>query len=245
MIARFRCVSVALLALLTAASACLAAAPGYAPHKGGVGGGLGYSKFIGDADYSEGSTGRLSFSGAFRYVVRPGLRWQVSPGFTWSAYSVGTHAPFTDPQFPGDTTLTGEPKKDEYLSLVAPITAQVQLTERRGWWLYHLGAGPGVYRVWVENQRKVLEDPVSHVRHKGLYPGFSAELGAERFLRGLTTTSIEGVIQTSVIFAKRDDQFPSGFNSRVLPLDLRICLNYYFDMARKKKSTMPGVPPTP
>src|SRR5882672_12827392 len=104
MIPRFRCVSVALSALLTAASACLAAEPGYAPKKGGVGGGFGYSHFIEDADYSKDAAGRLSLSGSFRYVINSRLRWQVSPGFQWSAYNVGTKAPFLDPAFPGDTT---------------------------------------------------------------------------------------------------------------------------------------------
>ena len=245
MIRRFRCVSVALSALLTAASVCLAAEPGYVPRKGGVGGGVGYSKFIKEGDYSEGATGRFSFSGAFRYVAGPHLRWQVSPGFTWSAYTVGSRAPFTDPQVPGDTTLAGDPKKDQFLTLVAPVTAQIQITQRRGWWLYHLGAGPGLYRVWIQNHRKVLEDPVSHNRHKGLYLGATAELGAERFLRGLTTTSIEGVVAGHLILAQRDDQFPSGFDSSLVPLDFRLCLNYYFDMVRPKKSIEPGVPPKP
>lgn len=245
MIARFRCVSVALAALLTVASACLAAEPGYAPRKGGVGGGLGYSKFAADADYSDDSRGRPSFSGAFRYVMSPRWRWQVSPGFTWSAYGVGSRAPFPDPQFPGDTSLAGVPVKDHYLTLVVPVDAQIQLTQKRGWWLYHLGVGPGLYRVWVENNRKILQDPVSHDRHKGVYFGLTGELGAERFLRGLTTTSIEGVVGSHLVFAERDSQFPSGFNSNVLPVDLRICVNYYFDLTRAKKTIEPGGSPKP
>ena len=245
MIPRSRCVSVALPALLTVASVCLAAEPGYVPHKGGVGGGLGYSRFVEDADYSQDAAGRFSFSGSFRYVVSKGLRWQVSPGFTWSAYAGGSIAPFLDPHFPTDVFLSGAPKKEEMLTLVAPVTGQLQLTMRRGWWLYHFGAGPGAYRVWVENHRKVLQDPVSKRRHRGLYPGVTAELGAERFLRGLTTTSIEGVVGGHLIFAERDPQFPRGFNSNLLPLDLRLCVNYYFDMARRKKTIESGVPPKP
>lgn len=245
MIPRFRCVSVALAALLTVASVCLAAEPGYVPGKGGVGGGLGYSKLVQDADYSQDAAGRLAFSGAFRYVMSKRLRWQVSPGFEWSAYNVGTLAPFIDPAFPGDTTFAGDPIKDHMLTLVAPVSVQLQLTQRRGWWLYHFGAGPGIYRVWIENHRKVLEDPVSKRRHRGPYLGATVELGAERFLRGLTTTSIEGVIAGHLIFAQRDAQFPRGFNSNLLPFDVRLCVNYYFDMTRKKKTIEPGVPPQP
>ena len=67
----------------------------------------------------------------------------------------------------------------------------------------------------------------------------------ERFLRGLTTTSIEGVIAGHLIFAQRDAQFPRGFNSNLLPVDVRLCVNYYFDMTRKQKTIEPGVPPQP
>ena len=237
MIPRFRCVSVALTALLTTASACLAAEPSYAPRKGGIGGGLGVSKFIQDGDYSTDSQLRFAFSGAFRYVMSPWLRWQVSPGFTWSAYRIGSRDPFRDPQFPADST------KDEYLTLVVPASLQVQLVERRGWWLYHFGVGPGVYRVWIENRRKVLEDPVSHVRHRGTYFGLSAELGAERFLRNITTTSIEWTVGGHLAFAERDDQFPSGWNSNLLPIEARVCVNYYFDLVKTKQALPPATPP--
>ena len=245
MIWRLRCVSIALAALLTTASVCLAAEPGYAPTKGGIGGGLGYSRFLAAEDYSADSHGRPSFSGAFRYVFNKRVRGQVSIGFLWSGYRVGSTAPFLDPQFPEDTTLTGTPIKDNYLTLLTPVSAQLQLTQQRGWWLYHLGAGPGVYRVWVENHRKVVQDPATHVRHRGAYWGFSGELGAERFLHGLTTTSIEGVVGTSYVFARRNDQFPSGWNSVVVPVDVRVCVNYYFDMVRPKKTIDSGLPPTP
>jgi hypothetical protein len=245
MIPRFRCVSVALPALLTVASVCLAAEPGYAPHKGGIGGGIGFSRLVADADYSQDAAGRFSFSGAFRYVMSQRLRWQVSPGFTWSGYTGGSIAPYLDPHFPTDVYLSGAPKKEDMLTLMVPVSAQLQLTLRRGWWVYHVGAGPGAYRVWVENHREDLQDPASKNWHRGLYPGVTAELGAERFLRGLTTTSVEGVVGGHLIFAQRDDQFPSGFNSNLLPLDLRFCVNYYFDMTRRKKTIEPGVPPKP
>ena len=138
MIPRLRCVSVALFALLTGASACLAAEPGYAPHRASVGGGFGVSRFAQDADYSAGAALRFSFGGSFRYVMNPWLRWQVSPGFTWTAYTVGTPAPFLDPQFPADVD------KDRYLTLLVPVSAQIQLVQKRGWWLYHLGVGPSI-----------------------------------------------------------------------------------------------------
>lgn len=234
MIPRRRCVGVALFALLTAASPCLAAEPGFAVHRASVGGGFGVSTFVKDADYSAGAAPRFSFGGAFRYVLAPWLRWQVSPGFTWTAYNVGTPAPFLDPQFPSDVA------KDRYLTLLTPISAQAQILAKRGWWLYHVGAGPSINRVWVENRRKVLEDPQSHNRHRGEYLGLAAELGAERFLRGLTTTSIEGAIDGHMVFAQRDKQFPSGYNSNLLAVEGRLSVNYYFDLAKPKKGALPG-----
>ncbi len=234
MIPRRRCVGVALFALLTAASPCLAAEPGFAVHRASIGGGFGVSRFVADADYSDGAALRFSFGGAFRYVVAPWLRWQVSPGFTWTAYNVGTRAPFLDPQFPADVD------KDRYLTLLAPVSAQAQLLAKRGWWLYHLGAGPSINRVWVENRRKVLEDPASHRRHRGEYLGVAAELGAERFLRGLTTTSIEGTLDGHYVFAQRVQQFPSGYDSKLLAIEGRLSVNYYFDLSKPKKGALPG-----
>jgi hypothetical protein len=91
----------------------------------------------------------------------------------------------------------------------------------------------------------VVQDPVTHDRHHGDYFGFTGEIGAERFLHNLTTTSIEGVMSTHYVLAQRADQFPSGFNSIVLPVDLRVCVNYYFDMVRPKKTIDSGLPPNP
>ena len=86
MIPRVRSAGIALCAVLAVASPCLAA-EGMAPGRGAIGGQLGGSSFWADADYSEGSRSRLAFSGHYRYVINSRLRWQVSPGFTWSGYS--------------------------------------------------------------------------------------------------------------------------------------------------------------
>ena len=95
----------------------------------------------------------------------------------------------------------------------------------------------------VENRRKVLQDPATHDRHKGVYFGMSAEIGAERFLRNITTTSIEWTLGGHLVFAERDDQFPSGWNSNLLPLEARVCVNYYFDLVKPKQGLPPAKPP--
>lgn len=233
-----RWVSLAAMALLTVASACLAAEgdPSYKPGSGGVGGQFGGSYFGVDrmvggewfGDYSHGAMPRFSFAGQFRYVHSRHLRWQFSPGFTWTSYRTATVIPFSDPNHP--TTRV----KDEMLTLMAPLTAQAQYVARRGQWFYHAGAGPGLYRIWIENERKVLMDPQSMKLHRGLYPGATFELGAERFLRRITTTSIEFAWVNHLVFAQRDEQFLRGFNSNLMATEFRVGLNYYFDPLRSK-----------
>ena len=234
--------------MLAVASVCLAAEEmAYAPRKGGIGGQIGASYFRFDrafgldwfGDYSAGAETRFSFSGQFRYVFTPSFRGQVSLGFTWAAYSHDYRAPFSDPNFP---TETG---KGSYLTELLPVSVQAQYVMKRGWWLYHAGAGPGVYRAWVENHRKVLKDPESLKLHRGLYPGASAEIGAELFLKSITTTSIECTVAGHLAFAKRPDDFIHGFNSNLMALEARLGVNYYFNVGgAPKKSTepLPGLP---
>lgn len=263
MISRARRVSVATLAALTMASVCFAqdpspaAAPapaidttttmkptsiGLARGKGAIGVQMGASLFRADrilgsswfADYSSGAQGRLAFQAHWRYSVNSWLRWQVAPGFTWSAYTGDARAPFADPNFPADST------KGEYLTLMLPVSAQLQVTMRSGWWVYHVGAGPGIYRVWVENHRKVLKDPVSLKLHRGLYPGGSAEIGVERFLKGMPSTSLEFTIAGHLAVSRNDDDFPSGFNSNAMAIEARFGASYYFEPGDRKKTSTAG-----
>ena len=134
----------------------------------------------------------------------------------------------TDLNFPEDEY------KDYALTLLVPMTAQLQYVTRRGQWFYHAGLGPGLYRVWVQNHRKVLRDPVTYDLHRGLYAGGTFELGAERFLKSITTTSVELTWVNHLVFAQRDDQFPSGFNSNLMAMEWRVGVNYYFDPLRSK-----------
>jgi hypothetical protein len=130
MIPRIRWASFAVLALLTIASACLAAEgePAYKPGYGGVGGQIGGSYFGVDrmfggdwfGDYSKWAMPRFSFAGQFRYVHSRHWRWQVSPGYTWTAYKTGTAIPFTDVNSPDDKV------KDDMLVQLLPSTAQLQ-----------------------------------------------------------------------------------------------------------------------
>jgi len=234
MIPSVRSAGIALLAMLAVAPACLAA-QGMEPGRGAIGGQLGISRFWADADYSEGASSRLAFAATFRYMLSRHFRWQVSPGFTWSGYSSQIRMPVPDGNFPEDT------QKNTNLVLLLPMTFELQYLVHTKKWHYHLGAGPGVYRLWIENERIPLVDPVSFFRHQGLYAGVSGEIGVERFTRQLPSTSVEASVTTHWVFAERDDQFPTGYNSFLAATEVRIGANYYFDMSRlAKKSTLPG-----
>ena len=213
-----------------------------------IGGMIGVAGMFADADYSNTRTAtnefgdrdaepRFSFLANFRYAVTPWLRWQISPGFFWVGYDHASPLPFQDLNNPTDTT------KEKVITLVLPVSFQLQYMQRRGPWLYHVGAGPGVYRIWVENRRKVIKDPLTKVNHKGFYPGVSGQIGVERFLKALPATAIEVSLGAHWAFADRPEQFPNGFNSALLGVDLRVGANYHFDVGRfeKKKAAAPAV----
>jgi hypothetical protein len=97
----------------------------------------------------------------------------------------------------------------------------------------------------VQNHRKVLKDAQTTKIHRGLYPGVTGEIGAERFLKVLPSTSIEVNLASHFVFAVRDEQFPSGFNSNLAAAALRVGTNYYFNLDRQRRkqpeSTLPGI----
>ena len=228
MIPRVRSAGVALLAALAVASPCLAG-EGMGKGRGAIGGQAGGSFFWADGDYSQGARQRLAFSGHFRYVFSPHLRWQISPGFTWTGYNGSTPAPVPDGNYPQDVT------KRTNLTLLLPMTFELQYLMHTQKWHYHLGAGPGVYRIWIENRRILLVDPVSFNKHQNLCPGVTGEVGVERFIKNLKSTSVEMTVATHWVFAKDAKTFPSGYNSFLAATEIRLGANYYFDMSRLKK----------
>ena len=231
---RLRWASLALFAMLAAASTCLAA-EGMGRGRGGVGGQIGGSTFWADGDYSEGALQRLAFSGHFRYMMTNHFRWQISPGFTWSGYSSQILTPVPD----GSDPLRHPPiePKSSNLTLLLPMSFEIQYVIHRGKWYTHVGAGPGIYRVWIENHRQVLVDPVTFKAHRGLYPGVTAELGVERFLKSLPSTSLELTTASHWVFSQRDEQFPAGYNSFLGATEFRLGGNFYFDTSRLKRKT--------
>jgi hypothetical protein len=208
---------------------------GAAPGRAAIGAAFGVSQFIADGDYSEGAEPRIASSARFRYVASDWLRLQFAVGHAWTAYGNDQRAPFTDRNFPADSL------KNEYLAQVVPMALQLQFLRRGPRWTYHVGAGPGLYRVWLQNRRKVLKDPVTLDLHRGVYPGVSGQLGAERFFAALPSTSIELGVAGHWVFAERDEQFPSGYNSFLATVEATLGVNYYFTLATDKPKT--ALPP--
>jgi hypothetical protein len=94
----------------------------------------------------------------------------------------------------------------------------------------------------VENQRKVLKDPVSLELHKGLHMGATAEIGYEKFLRKLPNTSIEATAAWQAAFARSDARWPSGWNGNPMAVEIRLGAHYYYDFRKPKPtSTKPGL----
>ena len=244
MIPRPRLASAFVFALLAMASVSHAqtadsvATKGPLAGRGGIGGQIGTSYIVAGPDYADGAQPRFTFIGHFRYQVNSTWGWQVSPYFTWNGYVSHENAPFVDPNFPTEGL-----SKQEYLTYVRGGSAQVQWFQGTGRSRWHLGLGPAVYQVVVENHRKVVEDPVSRRLHRGVYPGVAVQIGVERFLKSLPSTSLEFAIDGHQVFAKRDEQFPSGFNSGLQDIAIRLGGNYYFvPNAPKKPETGPPGP---
>jgi hypothetical protein len=82
------------------------------------------------------------------------------------------------------------------------------------------------------------------VLHRGLYLGASGQIGVERFLKSLPTTSIEVSWDFHWADATRDDQFPSGYNSTVIASGFRVGGNYYFDPGADEKNKPAELPGT-
>jgi hypothetical protein len=171
----------------------------------------------------------MSVQGSYRYLLSDRWRWQVSPYFAWNSYRTGTDLGLVDENFPGETA------RDFLLTQVVGANAQIQRTVTKSNWTWHVGAGPAMYRVVVQNHRKVLKDPASKDLHQGVYLGATVEYGIERFMKSLPNTSLEWTAAYHTAFAKSDAKFPSGFNGSPGLFEIRFGGHYYFDFKAPKK----------
>lgn len=240
---RFRVASVVALALLAATGTARAqqadsiATKGPLPGRGGIGGQVGGTYMYAEGDYSEGAQPRPSFVGHFRYVINRRWGWQVSPSFTWAGYVSHANAPFVDENFPNEGL-----SKQFYIAQLVGVSSQLQWYSGKGRQRWHLGLGPAIYRVVVQNHRKVVEDPITHELHEGMHMGAVAELGVERFLKRLPNTSLELTAAYQTAFAKSDNRWRQGWNGNPAVVELRFGGHYYYEFRKPKpKSTKPGL----
>lgn len=211
-----------------------AAHSGSRPGRGSIGAQIGGAYIVSGGEYAKNAEPRFSFMGSFRYVMSPGWRWQVSPYFMWNAYTADPLKPIADKNY------ENVPIVDEVLTQLVGANGQIQRTGTRGAWRWHVGAGPAIYRVVVQNHRRVVKDPLSLAIHQGTYLGATAECGFERFLRSQPNVSVEWTAAFQTAFARDDERFPSGFNGAPGAIEVRFGAHYYFDFKASKKSG--GVP---
>lgn len=245
MLTRVRLASVVFVLLSVLANTASAQAPDsarannpMATGRGSIGGQAGLLWLIAGGDFSKGAQPRLSFSGHFRYMISPAWRWQVSPYFGWNAYRTGEPAPYPDLNHPADVD------KDHMITEIAGGAAQLQRVSAHGRTRWHVGVGPAVYRIVVEDQRKVSADPLSLERHHTTHLGATAELGWERFMKALPNTSVEWTFAYQTAFAADKTKFPSGWNDSPGGVEFRLGAHYYYNFDRNKKpavSTKPGL----
>jgi hypothetical protein len=212
---------------------------GALPGRGAIGGQIGSSWIVAGGDYAKGSQPRLTFMGHFRYQSSTHWGWQVSPYFTWNGYVSHADAPYEDLNFPGEGT-----SKEFYLTQLIGADSQVHWFNTGGRTRWHIGLGPSVYRVVIENHRKVLKDPISLELHSGTHIGGSAEFGYEKFMGKLPNTSIELTAAWHIAFAKSEVRWQAGWNDNPQAIEFRIGAHYYYDFRKPKpKSAKPGLTP--
>lgn len=177
--------------------------------KGGIGGSGGFMLVTGDKDLSRNAQPRLLGNIDVRYVSHPWLGFHGSFGRGWNSYS----------------------GRNDTLTIVEPVTFGAeyrQVLERWPRYVPHVGAGFGVYSVWVREKLRVTEDPQTLERRHTINPGMNITAGLEYFMTRSVTVSYD--FMWNKIFSKNTKDFPSGFGGDYSYVQLVVGVNYYFSM---------------
>ncbi len=202
---------VAWVAVLAIAAAFVAG-PSYAQElqgKGSIGGSGGLVLITGDEDLSRSAQPRLLGHMDMRYVIRPNFAVHGTFGRGWNSYSGR-----------GDT-----------LTIIEPVTVGLeyrQVFERWPRYLPHVGAGIGVYSIYVREQLKVTQDPATlEARHMVDF-GLNVTAGLEYFMTRSITVNYDFVWHK--IFSENLEDFPSGFGENDSYVQLVVGVSYYFSL---------------
>lgn len=197
----------------------------YAPGKGSLGGSLGVPEILATGELKRGQRPRMIGKLHFQYVMANDWRLSLRGGFGWLGWSDKQPAPFVlQAEQPG-----GDATRGDQLLIFNPFTAAITRTQKlSGSWQAFLGAGPGAYRINIQNDHRTIFDPVTHDRYKFGSFGLSGEGGAEYFLPANRNVSLEGVASIHYLFDDHKDRYPSGYSGKHIFSDLSIGVNVYF-----------------
>jgi hypothetical protein len=202
----------------------------YGSEKGSIGGSIGVPFFITDPNMSSGQEPRIILKYHFGYVITDKWRLSTRGGFGWVGYDQ-TLAPFPLPECCGTFDLT----KVDQLSTVNPFTFTMNYTHiLSDSWMLFAGAGPGIYRINILNDRKTIWDPVTFERFTWWSPGISLEGGGEFFFPANRNVSLEFMSTYNWIFSSDYDRYPSGYNGDHSYIDFDFGVNVYFGLGSPK-----------
>jgi hypothetical protein len=200
------------------------AAAQYAPGRGSLGGSIGLPFLIATQEFKDGQKPRLIGKAHFQYVVAPVWRLSFRGAFGWVGFDSDTPAPFPFNNDGGGFDTT----RIDQLTVLNPFSAALQYTKRNGSVQYFVGAGPGITKINVMNDRETIYDPSTFKRHSYWSWGVGGEGGAEYFLPANENVSFELAAALQYTLERNAEQFPNGYAGKHALFDVTFGVNVYF-----------------
>jgi hypothetical protein len=204
----------------------------YGPGKGSLGGTLGVPFLYATQEMRAGQQVRVMGKLHFQYVFTPAMRLSLRGGFGWMHYSEDELAPYP---FPSDNSTQSAEVYDttrvDQLMTWQPFTAALVHTgdlNAAGSLKWFGGAGLGLYRFNVMNDRRTVKDPVTKKELSNVSPGATGELGVEYFLPANKNVSFEWLGTMNYLFEANGGKYPSGYAGRHGFIDVSFGVNVYF-----------------
>lgn len=211
----------------------------YATGKGSLGGSVGVPILLATSELKAGQRPRLMGKAHFQYVLTHQFRLSMRGGFGWLGYTRDEPAPFPlQAKEPG-----GDPTRIDQLTILNPFSAVLQYTRMVKNWQAFAGAGPGMVRVNILNDRRTIFDPVTHERYSYWSPSVGGEAGGEYFIPANRNVSFEGVGTFHYLLKRNAEKFPSGYSGHHALFDFSVGVNVYFNPPGAAKPATPATAP--